>query len=533
MLTTENVTLGFGQKNLFENVSLIFNPGYKYGVIGANGAGKSTFLKVLSGELTADKGTINKAPKARMGVLRQDHFKFDETTMLNAVYQGHTELWALMEERTKLYEKGENLSDAEGVRLGEVEGEFMEMDGYSAESKAGGLLAGLGVPEKYYELPMKEAPTNYKFRALLAQVLFAEPDIMLLDEPTNNLDIKSIGWLEDFLNEYEGTLLVVSHDRAFLNNVSTHICDIDFGRITNYAGDYDYYMAASAITRDNKLTDEAKRQKRMSELKSFIQRFGANKSKARQATSRKKQLENLLETEEVRPSSRVYPSIMFPMDRELGKDVVILDGVYRGYDGIPVLKNLNLQYQKGEKVAVIGPNGVGKSTLLKLLAGEIQPDKGEVRWGVTTKRTYCPQDVKAYVPKGVTLFNYLFNTLPNLDKTDVRGLLGRMLFRGEDGDKNTDVLSGGETVRLILARMMIEKGNVLLLDEPTNNLDLESIESLNTGLSVFQGTVFFVSHDRKFIESLATRVLEIFPNGEVIDYRGTYPEYLEFQKRKN
>src|SRR3989338_2274791 len=405
----------------------------------------------------------------------------------------------------------------------------MEMDGYSAESKASGLMTGLGIPEKYHAALMKEVPTNYKFRALLAQVLFGEPEIMLLDEPTNNLDIRSMAWLEDFLNEYDGTLVIVPHDRAFLNNVSTHIVDIDFGRVTIYAGDYDYYLAAAAITRDNKLSEEAKRQKRMSELKSFIQRFGANKSKARQATSRKKQLETLLETEEVRPSSRVYPSIIFPMDRELGKDVVILDGVYKGYGGEPVTRNFNLQYQKGEKIAVIGPNGVGKSTFMKLLGGELKPDKGEVKWGITTKRLYCPQDVRAYIPKGVTLFNYLFNTLPNLDKTDVRGLLGRMLFRGEDGDKLTDVLSGGEAVRLLLARMMLEKGNVLLLDEPTNHLDLESIESLNNGLAVFQGTVFFVSHDRKFIESLATRILEIYPNGEITDYRGTYAEYVEFQ----
>lgn len=528
MITTENITLGFGQKNLFENVNVIFNPGFKYGIIGANGAGKSTFLKILAGELRADKGVVNMPPQARLGVLRQDHNKFDSYTLMETVFQGHAKLWTLMKERNALYAKSE-MTDEEGIRVGEVENEFMEMDGYSAEANAATLLTGLGVPEAYHNEKMGETPTNYKFRALLAQVLFGTPDIMLLDEPTNNLDIKSIAWLEEFLNEYEGTLVVVSHDRAFLNNVSTHIADIDFGRMTIYAGDYDYYLATSAITRDSKLSAEARRQKRMTELKSFIQRFGANKSKARQATSRKKQLETLLETEEVRPSSRVYPSIIFPMERELGRDVVRLEGISKGYGDLKVIKNFNLQYQKDEKVAIIGPNGVGKSTLMKLLAGEIQPDSGEIHWGVTTKRSYCPQDVKAYLPKGTTLFDYLHNVKPNLDKTSVRGLLGRMLFKGEDGDKMIDVLSGGESVRMILARMMLEEPNVLLLDEPTNHLDLESIESLSQGLAQFKGSVFFVSHDRKFIQTIATRVLEIYPNGEIMDYRGTYDEYVAKQ----
>ena len=528
MITTENITLGFGQKNLFENVNIIFNPGFKYGIIGANGAGKSTFLKILAGEIQQDRGTVSMPPKSRLGVLRQDHYRFDDYSVLDAVYQGHKELWALMQERNRLYAKSE-MTEEEGNRVGEIENEFMEMDGYSSEAKASALLTGLGVPESYHHTLMKETPTNFKFRALLAQVLFGEPDIMLLDEPTNNLDIKSIAWLEEFLNEYEGTLAVVSHDRTFLNNVCTHIADIDFGRLIVYAGDYDYYQAAAAITRDNKLTAEARRTKRAAELKSFIQRFGANKSKARQATSRKKQLEQLLEVEEVRPSSRVYPSIIFPMERELGKDVVRLEGVFKGYDGgEPVIKNFNLQYQKGEKVAVIGPNGVGKTTFMKLLAQELTPDKGEIHWGATTKRGYCPQDIKAYLPKGITLFNYLFNVKQNLDQTTVRGLLGRMLFKGEDGDKKIDVLSGGETVRMILARIMLEEPNVLILDEPTNNLDLESIESLSTGISQFKGAAFFVSHDRKFIQSLATRILEIYPNGEVLDYRGNYDEYVEF-----
>ena len=332
----------------------------------------------------------------------------------------------------------------------------------------------------------------------------------MLDEPTNNLDIKSIAWLEEFLNEYEGTLAIVSHDRSFLNAVCTHIADIDYGKITVYTGDYDYYSAAAAISRDHKLSDEVRRKRKAEELKSFIQRFGANKSKARQATSRKKQLEQLLEEETVRPSSRVYPSIIFPMGRELGKDIVRLEEVWKGYDDLEVLKKMNLYFSKGDKVAIVGPNGVGKSTLMRLLAGDLKPDKGAVHWGVTTTRSYCPQDVKSALPKGQMLYQWLHATQPQMEQSEIRGMLGRMLFRGEDGEKMIDIISGGEGVRMMLAKMMLEKPNVLLLDEPTNHLDLETIESLNDGLKVFPGVVFFVSHDREFIRSIANRVLEIF-----------------------
>lgn len=533
MISTENIALGFGDKSLFKDVSIAFTHGAKYGVIGANGAGKSTFLKILAGEQNADRGDVSIPPRARMGVLRQDHYKFDAYTVLDTVYQGYPALWKIMEERAALYAKVDEMTEAEGVRLGTLEGEFMELDGYSAEAEAAELLNGLGVPEELHSALMQEIPTNYKFRALLAQVLFGKPDILLLDEPTNNLDIRSIGWLENFLNDYEGTVITVSHDRAFLNAVCDHICDIDFGKIKLYTGDYDYYSSAVSIARDHSLSEEAKRKKRADELKSFIQRFGANKSKARQATSRKKELSRLMEDESIQPSSRVYPHIVFPMERELGKDIVRLDTVAKGFDGIPVHKNLNIFFEKGDKVAVIGPNGVGKTTFMQLLMQELPPDTGEIIWGVTTKRTYCPQDVRASLPKDKTIFGWLSDLFPDVDREHIRSILGRMLFRGTDGDKQIDVLSGGESVRATLCKMMLEEGNVVLLDEPTNHLDLESIESLAQGLQRFTGTVFFVSHDRRFIDSVATRVLEFFPNGEYNDYRGTFKEYQESQRNRH
>lgn len=530
MISTENIALGFGDKHLFKDVSIAFTPGGKYGVIGANGAGKSTFLKILAGEQNADKGDVSIPPRARLGVLRQDHYKYDDFTVLDTTYQGYGALWKIMKERADLYAKVDDMSEEEGNRLGELEGEFMELDGYSAESEAAGLLTGLGVPEELHNSLMKEIPTNFKFRTLLAQVLFGKPDIMLLDEPTNNLDIRSIAWLENFLNEYEGTVITVSHDREFLNAICDHICDIDFGKIKLYTGDYDYYASAVSIARDHSLTEEARRKKRADELKNFIQRFGANKSKARQATSRKKELERLLEEETIQPSSRVYPHIVFPMERELGKDIVRLDSVKKGYDGETVHKNLNVYFEKGDKVAVIGPNGVGKTTFMRMLMQEIEPDSGEVVWGVTTKRTYCPQDVRSSLPKEQTIFGWLSELFPDFDREHIRSILGRMLFRGTEGDKKIDVLSGGEAVRATLCKMMLEEGNVVLLDEPTNHLDLESIEALSWGLQRFAGTVFFVSHDRRFIESVATRVLEFFPNGDYNDYRGTFKEYRETQK---
>ncbi len=531
MLSAKDIALSYGHKKLFENVNIVFTPGCRYGLIGANGTGKSTFLKILSGEQSPDRGSVFVDPKARLGWLRQDHYRFDDYSVLEAVYQGDAKLWKIMQERESLYAKGD-LNDAEANRLGELEGEFMEMDGYSAESKASEFLVGLGIPAQYHNQLMREIPTNYKFRVLLAQILFQRPEVMLLDEPTNNLDIKTISWLEEFLNEYDGTILIVSHDRHFINAVCTHIADIDFAEIRVYSGDYDYYQQASSIARDQKLTEQAKKEKRAAELKSFIARFGANKSKARQATSRQKQLDSM-EMEVIRPSSRVYPRILFKGKRELGKDVVRFEDVTLSYDGkTQVLKKMNLFFSAGEKVAIVGPSGVGKTTLMRLLNGDLLPTTGTVHWGVTTVRSYQPQDTKAYLPKNMTLFQWLHDSHPELDMGSIRGVLGRMLFTGEDGDKQTHVLSGGEGVRLTLSRMMLDEPNVLLLDEPTNHLDLESIEALNDCLKHFQGTAFFVTHDRQFVTSVATRVLEIFPTGELVDFQGNYEDYLAWSAKR-
>lgn len=531
MLSVKDIGLSFGHKKLFENVSVVFTPGCRYGIIGANGTGKSTFLKIINGEQSADKGTIFIDPKAKLGWLRQDHYRFDNETVLNTVYQGDAKLWKIMKQREDLYAKGD-LTDEEANLLGELEGEFMEIDGYSAESKASEFLVGLGIPAQYHNELMKEIPTQYKFRVLLAQILFQKPEVMLLDEPTNNLDIKTISWLEEYLNEYDGTILIVSHDRHFLNSVCTHIADIDYSEMRVYSGDYDYYQAASSVARDQKLTDQAKKEKKAAELKSFIARFGANKSKARQATSRQKQLDSM-EMEDIRPSSRVYPRIYFRPKRELGKDVVRLEDVTASYDGkTQVLKKMNLFFSGGEKIGIIGPSGVGKSTFMKILSGDLQPASGQVHWGVTTTKSYCPQDIKQVLPKGLTLFQYLHDSHPELDMGSIRGVLGRMLFTGEDGDKKTEVLSGGESVRVTLSKMMLDEPNVLLLDEPTNHLDLESIEALNESLKQFPGTAFFVSHDRQFISSIANRILEIFPDGSIQDFAGNYEDYLAWSAKQ-
>ncbi len=531
MISTKDIALSFGHKKLFEHVSVVFTPGCRYGLIGANGTGKSTFLRILSGEQSPDKGTVFIDPNAKLGWLRQDHFRFDNETVLNAVYQGDAKLWAIMKAREELYAKGE-LNDEEANRLGELEGEFMELDGYSAESKAAEFLHGLGIPNEFHNELMKEIPTQYKFRVLLAQILFQKPEVMLLDEPTNNLDIKTISWLEEFLNEYNGTIIIVSHDRHFLNAVCTNIADIDFAEMRLYSGDYDYYQQAAAVSRDQKLTDQAKKEKRAAQLKDFIARFGANKSKARQATSRQKQLD-AMEMEEIRPSSRVYPRIYFKPKRELGKDVLRLEDVSHSYDGkTTVLKKTNMFFSAGEKVAIIGPSGIGKTTLARIFMQDLKPSTGNVIWGVTTVRAYCPQDTKASLPKDTTLFRWLHDKHPELDMGSIRGVLGRMLFAGEDGDKVTGVISGGEGVRLTLSNMMLDEPNVLILDEPTNHLDLESIEALNESLKQFAGTVFFVSHDREFVNSLATRVLEILPGGEVMDFQGNYEDYLAWSAKQ-
>lgn len=525
MISTNGLTLQFGKRILFKDVNIKFTPGNCYGLIGANGTGKSTFLKVLSGEVEPTKGDVAITPGERLAVLKQNHYEFDEFDVLTTVIMGHARLYAIMEEKDALYAKPD-FSDEDGMKVSELECEFAELNGWDAEPEAARMLNGLGIPESLHSQKMADLSGNEKVRVLLAQALFGNPDILLLDEPTNHLDIESINWLEDFLYDFPNTVIVVSHDRHFLNRVCTHIADIDFENIQLYVGNYDFWLESSQLALQLAKDANKKKEEKAKELQTFIQRFSANASKSKQATSRKKLLEKLT-LDDIKPSSRKYPYIAFKPDREAGAQLLTVEGLNKTIDGEAVLKDVSFTVAKGDKIAFVGPDGLAKTTLFKILMGELEADSGEYKWGVTTTQAYLPKDNSAYFD-GVelNLVDWLRQFSKDQEESFIRGFLGRMLFSGEESLKQASVLSGGEKVRCMLARMMLSGANVLILDEPTNHLDLESITSINNGLISFTGTMLFVSHDHQFIETIANRIIEITPNG-LIDRRMTYDEYLE------
>lgn len=525
MISTSNIELQFGKRILFKDVSVKFTPGNCYGLIGANGAGKSTFLKVLSGEIEASKGDVIITPGERLAVLKQNHYEFDEFPVLQTVIMGHSRLYAIMEEKDALYAKPD-FSDEDGMRVSELECEFAELNGWDADTEAARLLNGLGISEDLHDKLMSELGGAEKVRVLLAQALFGNPDILLLDEPTNHLDIESINWLENFLYDFPNTVIVVSHDRHFLNQVCTHIADLDFEGLQLYVGNYDFWLESSQLALQLAKDANKKKEDKMKELQTFIQRFSANASKSKQATSRKKQLEKLT-LDDIKPSSRRYPYIAFKPDREAGAQLLSVDGISVTIEGEKVLNDVSFLVAKGDKIAFVGPDSIAKTALFRVLAGELEPDQGEFKWGVTTTQAYFPKDNSAYFDDvTLNLVDWLRQFSRDQDETFIRGFLGRMLFSGEESQKEANVLSGGEKVRCMLSRMMVSGANVLILDEPTNHLDLETITSLNSGLTQFEGTMLFTSHDHQFVETIANRIIEITPNG-VIDRRMSYDEYLQ------
>ncbi|WP_163883000.1 ABC-F family ATP-binding cassette domain-containing protein [Paenibacillus favisporus] len=525
MISTSGVTLRYGKRALFEDVNIKFTPGNCYGLIGANGAGKSTFLKILSGEIEPNQGEVHMTPGERLAVLKQNHFEYDEYPVLETVIMGHSRLYTIMKEKDALYAKAD-FSEEDGLRAGELEGEFAELNGWDAEPDAAALLIGLGIPRELHDKKMVELSGNEKVRVLLAQALFGRPNNLLLDEPTNHLDLESIQWLENFLMDYEGTVIVVSHDRHFLNKVCTHIADIDFGKIQLYVGNYDFWYESSKLALELQRESNKKKEEKIKELQAFIQRFSANASKSKQATSRKKQLDKIT-LDDIRPSNRKYPFLHFKPEREAGKQLLTVDRLTKTIEGEKVLDELSFVVNKGDKIAFVGPNGLPKSMLFEVLMGKAEPDAGEFSWGVTTTQAYFPKDNSEYFDGvDLNLVEWLRQFSKDQDETFLRGFLGRMLFSGEEALKKASVLSGGEKVRCMLAKMMLNGANVLLLDEPTNHLDLESITALNNGLIDFDGTILFTSHDHQFIQTIANRIIEITPNG-IIDKVMTYDEYLE------
>jgi ATPase subunit of ABC transporter with duplicated ATPase domains len=524
MISTSNLTLQFGKRILFKSVNIKFTPGNCYGLIGANGTGKSTFLKVLAGEVEPSSGEVAMTPGERLAVLKQNHYEFDDFEVLKTVIMGHARLYAIMEEKEAIYTKAD-FTDEDGVRVSELECEFSELNGWDAETEAARMLNGLGIGEEFHTVKMSELSGNDKVRVLLAQALFGNPDILLLDEPTNHLDIESITWLEDFLYDFPNTVIVVSHDRHFLNQVCTHIADIDFENIQLYVGNYDFWLESSQLALQLAKDANKKKEDKAKELTAFIARFSANASKSRQATSRKKQLEKLT-LEDIKPSSRKYPYIAFKPDREAGNQLLTVENIGMQIDGEQVLSQVSFMVAKGDKIAFVGPDGLAKTTLFKILIGELTPDEGEFKWGVTTSQAYFPKDNSSFFD-GVelNLVDWLRQFSRDQEETFIRGFLGRMLFTGEESQKEANVLSGGEKVRCMLARMMLSGANVLLMDEPTNHLDLESITSLNNGMTNFEGTLLMVSHDHQFIQTIANRIIEITPKG-IMDRRMTYDEYL-------
>jgi len=524
MIQVKDVTLRFGKRTLFEDVNLKFTNGNCYGIIGANGAGKTTFLKLLSGEVDTTSGEIIIGKNERISVLKQDHHLYDEEIVINTVIMGNTKLYDIMKEKEELYSHTE-FTDEDGMRLAYLEGEFMDMDGWNAESDAAVLLNNLGIEVSKHYLQMNELTNKEKVKVLLAQSLFGNPDILLLDEPTNNLDIDAINWLEEFIINYPNTVIVVSHDRHFLNKVCTHIVDIDYSKMKLYVGNYDFWYESSELARKQMMESNKKKEDKIKELQDFIARFSANASKSKQATSRKKMLEKI-ELEDIVPSSRKYPYIDFKPERESGKEILEVRNISKTVDGKKVLDNVSFTIQKGEKVAFVGSNDIQKTLLFKIIMGEVKPDKGQVIWGKTIKPTYIPQDNSEYFNNQLNIVEWM-NLYKDIDDdTVLRGFLGRMLFSGEEVFKKTSVLSGGEKARCMLSKAMLEEGNFIVLDEPTAHLDLESITSLNNALIKFNGELIFASHDHQFVATIANRIIEILPNG-MIDRLMTYDEYLE------
>ena len=525
VISAANLSIQFGQKPLFENVSVNFGNGNRYGLIGANGSGKSTFMKILAGELEPTVGNVSLDPNERIGQLRQDQFAYEEYSVLDTVIMGHEQLWLLKQERDRLYSLAE-MTDEEGIRVADLEAEFAELDGYTAESRAGELLEGIGITVDQHNGPMSAIAPGWKLRVLLAQALFSDPDILLLDEPTNNLDIKTVRWLEDYLVGSQSTMVIISHDRHFLNSVCTHMADLDYGKLSVFPGNYDEYMTAATQARERMYADNAKKKAKMADLQAFVSRFSANASKARQATSRARQLEKI-ELEEIKPSSRVSPFIRFEQDKELRRFVVEATGLKKGFDEGPLFEDLDLTIEAGARVGIIGPNGIGKTTLARCLLGHTPLDHGEVKWSENAQLGYCSQDHAADFETDMSLYDWIAQWQPkDADEQLIRGTLGRMLFSKDDSEKSVKVVSGGEKARLMFGKLILQKPNVLVMDEPTNHLDMESIEALNLALENYPGTLIFISHDREFVASLATRIIDMTPSG-IVDYHGTYDEYLQ------
>ena len=523
MITASNISLSYGTQVLFKEVNLKFTPGNCYGIIGANGAGKSTFLKILSGEIEPDSGEIVITPGERLATLKQDHFKYNDYRVIDTVIMGFKHLYDVMQERDAIYSK-DDFSEEDGLRAAELEGEFSELGGWEAEATAAQMLDGLGIPVALHEKKMNEIEDNLKVRVLLAQALFGNPDILLLDEPTNHLDLESIHWLEDYLEDFNNTVIVVSHDRHFLNTVCTHICDIDYGRIQLYVGNYDFWYMSSQLAAKQMKDENKRREEKIEELKEFIQRFSSNVAKAKQATSRKKLIDKLT-IDDIKPSSRRFPYVAFKPNREIGKNVLEIKNLSKTIEGEKVIDNLSITINPGDKVAFVGPNHYAKTVLFQIISGEMEPDEGSYTWGVTTSLSYFPKDNSKMFGPGINMTEYLQQFSKEDDDNYVRSFLGRMLFTGDEALKDCGVLSGGERVRVVLAKMMLEGNNCLIFDEPTSHLDLESIQALNNGLIDFKGVLLFNSHDHQFVDSLANRIIEFTPKG-IIDKMERFDDYL-------
>ena len=530
MISTANITMQFGAKPLFENISVKFGDGNRYGLIGANGCGKSTFMKILDGSLTPTSGNVSITPNERVGKLHQDQFAFEEYSVIDTVIMGHKELWEVKQERDRIYSLPE-MSEEDGMKVAELETLFAEMDGYSAESRAGEILLGAGIELGLHFGPMSEVAPGWKLRVLLAQALFSDPDILLLDEPTNNLDIHTIRWLEGVLNERNSTMIIISHDRHFLNAVCTHMADIDYGELRVYPGNYDDFMFASTQIRERQLADNAKKSAQIADLKQFVSRFSANASKAKQATSRARQIDKI-KLEEIKPSSRSNPYIRFNQEKKLHRQAVVLEELGHGFEGEQLFSDGNLILEAGSRLAVIGENGVGKTTLLRCLMDELQPEHGTIQWAESATLGYCPQDTNAEFETELNLFDWMSQwRKPSHDDQIVRSTLGRLLFSADDFKKKVKVCSGGEKNRLLFGKLMMSDTNVLIMDEPTNHLDMESIEALNLALENYEGTLIFVSHDREFVSSLATQIIDI-RDQKLFSFQGTYEEYLAHMDAK-